>query len=170
MGPERARKLAAELESQSTVDRIIVYGCAGALTKEFRPGDTLQITHVIGPDSASELKASQETLFDARLVSVSHLIRTPKEKSELQESTGAQLVDMEMAYLWKACSPRVREKLTFIRGVVDGLNADLCFLTPASQLAWTKLLHPRGARALLEFMKNLRRYRSSMESYLLHLN
>lgn len=120
MGKRKAQGLAQKLEG-SDFSRIVVFGCAGALQESLRAGDLFLIDRL----STGE-KIGGEDLFPslpkAKITSVRKPVFGAQEKSELREKTGADLVDMEMEFLWQTASPELRKKLIFIRGVIDQIG------------------------------------------------
>ncbi len=142
MGERAASNLVGQLES-SAEPLIIVFGSAGALDPTLRPGDAFIISSVQGPKHGPQITENISRAADflhlpqAPLYTSKTLLKTARDKLEVYQTNGCRLVDMEMAYLWAAASPSLRQRLLFVRCVIDGQSHGLDF---SSRLGALKLL------------------------------
>lgn len=107
MGMERARQGVDRL-LEDGAEALMSVGTAGALNPSLNPGDVLIPEHIIHSDSrriavdtrwrafaAEKLAGSAVPVQDGYLLHVDEIIRSTKEKRDLQTHTGAAAVDME---------------------------------------------------------------------------
>ena len=165
MGRRNAENLVSELSSLPPESTPIIFGCAGALRKEIKAGEVFLISKI----SVDIVLKASGTLPEASLLSSLNILRTPAEKAAAYEKSRADLVDQEMEYIWKACSESIRQRVVFIRGVIDESEDDISFLG-ANGPVWNRLLVPRNFVAFLKFIRNWRRYLKGMGSALKKLS
>jgi hypothetical protein len=160
MGKEAAEALADELLKLPEDSRLVVFGCAGALREHFEPGEVFFVTHV-GRFSLEPLANGKA----ARLASSEIILRTTAEKTAFQIQTHADLVDMEMDFLYQRLPDSVRKRVFFVRGVADRLNDEISFLGDHGIL-WTKLCSPRQLIHFLRFVYHFVIYLRGMKKVL----
>ncbi|MDB5036514.1 MAG: hypothetical protein JWQ35_42 [Bacteriovoracaceae bacterium] len=156
MGQKNAEKLGRELSNLSANITLVIFGCAGSLREDFKPGDIFVITKL--PEGSLQ---SVPGLREARLASSMNILKTPEQKRIFKNKTNADLVDMEMECLWKVASPEIRAKMIFIRGVIDGTADDISFLSEQG-VNWKKLLSPNQLLKFLKFIFHWRQYLKKM--------
>lgn len=141
---------------------LIIYGCAGSLTPNYKAGDTFIISKIIY-DSFTHitLEDGPHVLRTASLITAPSIVATPEEKKMLALQTNADLVDLEMFHIWTHASLEIRKRLIFVRTVIDEHHDDLEFLVKKS--AWLKIsTWPKAFR----FLKRFRIYLRSIEKFL----
>lgn len=143
-------------------DFLIVYGCAGALTPKHRVGETFVISHLVNEGSRQQvLHPATSSHPQATVTTSTKIISTSDEKRALHRETSADLVDMEMFYLWEGANPHVQRRLIFVRGVLDQYEDNLQFVNRPAQ--WLK---PHTWLHATTILRRLKVYLRSMEDFL----
>lgn len=149
MGKKKAEQFAHELEGCS-YETILVIGSSGALRPHLKPGDTFFVSEIVS--EAETIKIPQRFSGpSARLYTSARIIADPNEKIQISERLNADIVDMEMGFLWTAASESLRKKFVFVRGVLDASGHELDF---------------KKASTWLRLPGQIHRYRLGMRSFL----
>lgn len=126
MGVKRAQQLALELNSAQHSKPIVVFGSAGALNPKLNPGDFFRIERISFDSKSFEIPNHFNIpLKPASLLTSHQLVPTAKEKQNLYQRYGSDLVDMEMGALWQLASEETRKQFVFVRTVIDDAGSDL---------------------------------------------
>lgn len=157
-GPKAGIALAKRLNLMA-FDYAIVFGCAGSLKEDYRPGDVYLIDQL--KEGADQLFIETPPVLSdmprASLTSVSEIAATPEVKQELAQTHGADLVDMEMTQIWTHLNPEVQKKVIFLRGPVDSVHDSLEFLSnPKMMFRWDTI------KQLIKLTKNMKAYSRAM--------
>ncbi len=150
IGKRKAEKLVEKILLLSAEPKILIFGCAGALKKGFRAGEVFEITTIRAQDE--EIQIPQRlNLPGASLATSRKILKSSTDKETFQRSSGADLVDMEMEFIWKKSPSEIRDRLIFVRGVFDDLDAELRLNT---------------LKTPLEMLRSFWRYQTAMKSEL----
>lgn len=160
MGKSRAETLVKRLEGLPEDSKILVFGSAGGIKPGIRVGEAFCISEI---DCQSLMKLPG--LPTARIHSSTTILKTPKEKAAAYKATGAELIDLEMEYLFRAASESIRKRLYFLRVVIDGPNDDLSFLE-GDQFRLKNLHSIHRMICFLKFIRSWRRYLRATEDAL----
>ncbi len=135
VGPERARRAVSAL-LDAGAQRLLVWGTAGGLADELRPGTLLVPATVIDVDGTRyEADAEWRTALLARipvgipvseaaLVTVARPIADPVAKRALRDASGAAAVDMETGTIAALAAAR-GARFAILRAVVDPVELSL---------------------------------------------
>lgn len=127
MGPQKARNFAKRLHEQhSHLDWIIVYGCAGALHPDLKPGGAFVVSELHTQNGLVEIPSHR--LFEEpkiRIKSSPVIVGEPAAKKQMLTETGAQMVEMEMEYIFESLEPSFQKRIIFLRGVLDSVHDPL---------------------------------------------
>ncbi len=153
MGPRAGESLAQQLNTQTSQSPIVVFGCAGALKPQLKAGDVFVVSEVIYKDQKFTLNPLPG-LPSARVYSSDKLIKSGTLKQSLYERHQTELVEMEMGAILSSLNPLLRDKLIFIRGVVDTADEGL-----KSTFDWLRLVRALGPyhREMGRFLSQLNR-------------
>lgn len=166
MGAEAARDLGRKLSLTKPVGHIVVVGSAGALNKSYRVGDCFLVKELLVGDEFVPLNIPTELNFlpQARLVSFEKPVTRAREKHEIFQASAADLADCEMVHLWEQLPEEVRDRVIFIRGVVDDAKTNINFLE-GFEVKWLRLLNPFYLVQFLGFLFSYLRYRSALNDF-----
>ncbi|MCC6680923.1 MAG: hypothetical protein IT445_08475 [Phycisphaeraceae bacterium] len=163
MGPQRMCEALEHIDASRRNGRVILIGFAGGLDPRLASGDLLRIGRVLHEgDPPIELDESG----GATLLTADTLVASPRQKSELRQTTGADAVDMESYFAARLMQQR-GIPLTIFRGITDPSDAAL----PMQSTQWVKpdgshdtaavvgylLTHPHHLPRLLRLGRSSRR-------------
>jgi hypothetical protein len=160
IGSARARKLGKQLSVIPREHNILVFGCAGALHEHLAVGNVYSISRV-----GAEKTRVLSDFPAASIASSGVVLQTAEEKKQFQASRQVDLVDQEMEFLFESCPPEIRERLFFLRGVIDGPFDQLTFLE-GTRVNWRKLWRPKELMRFIRFVLNYRKYLRAMDKAL----
>ena len=171
IGKEKAEALAKIISQTKSTDFIFVYGCAGALNPSLVPGEIFLISHLFENSQLHEISVphSLKNFPKAKLYTSEVLVPSAEEKSHLFKVTGADLVDMEMLFIWKNIPEDVRKRILFVRGISDSTEDRLDFLkTVGSEIKFSKstFVSLKKMSQLLRFIRNFSKYKKRMSGFL----
>lgn len=138
MGARAAATLADHI-NQTKYSRIIVFGCAGALSRDVRSGQTFLVSAVTNGEETFDLQAGG-TLSAISLFTSPKIVSAQSEKLKIHAQFGTPAVDMEMFHLWKALESEKRKNTIFVRGILDEFDDSLLSLSHLHRLPgrlWT---------------------------------
>jgi adenosylhomocysteine nucleosidase len=162
------RAAAGTLSAMTADDPCIVLGLCGAL-RELRAGDVVVYRSVAFAEHRTALDADLAAALAARVpgarladaCTTDHVVTSMRERAELAERYGADVVDMEGSTLADALASR-NQRFAMIRVVSDDATRDLPALEGAiradgrldiARIAYALLRRPRAA---LAFVRNVR--------------
>ncbi len=176
IGPDAAER-AARMLVDSGVAALAVFGVAGALSEQLKPGDLICPATVLNESGAryatdAAWRSRIAAGSGATLLSVSKVLATPQDKANARERFSAQAVDMESAAVAEIAQKR---KLPFLvlRAIADDASTSL---PPAVSAGVDTYGHPRPMALLSGLLRNpsavfaLPRLATSMNSALAALS
>lgn len=116
MGKKKAERLGEHINEHSNSGVHLVFGSAGGLKPGLEVGESFLVEKIFGHDF--ELK-SEISMPRASLFTSESLLKSQKEKTFVHQTTQADLVDMEMGFLWQKLIPERRSQILFLRTIVD---------------------------------------------------
>jgi hypothetical protein len=158
VGMRAAMKMAQAIHRNQDSHWHVVYGCAGALRPDLRAGQVFLIDRLQDQSDEPLLLHTPPNLKLPRAsLSFSHsILRTPEQKQERYLRSNADLVDMEMSVLWHSLTPDLRQRVIFLRGVIDESQ---------DSLQWTSVFRLMG-----RFLKYRRSMAESLTQVQRHLH
>ena len=174
-GPTNAELAARSLIAQGC-QRLISWGCAGALSPQLNPGDLILASQVLYKEQRFETHSSWHTvtknLLSTKLTiccealsSSSRIIASSKEKQALHQQTGAFAIDMESAAI-AAVSNEFQLPFLIVRAIADPVAMDL-------PNAVSHALNPQGRVELGKLLGYLLRHPAEISGLIrlgLHFN
>ena len=181
VGPERAR-VAAEALLAKGAERLLVWGTAGGLALDLRPGCLMVPESVRDPEGRSyKLDADwRETLLkamppglavsNATIASVDRPVVTRAQKQTLAETSGAAAVDMETAAI-AGFAQEYGIPWAAVRAIVDPLELDLPSVVMAArsdrllalEISARLIMRPREVPAIRALARAFSAARESLE-------
>jgi hypothetical protein len=187
VGGKQARAAALSLLAEGA-ERLLVWGTAGALVPELRPG-TLIVPCIVRDESGTEyptdsgwreaLRARVPTTIPCRetlLVSVTAPAASAADKRALMQRTGAAAVDMEAATVAAVAAER-GIPFAVLRAIADPLELTLprivldarCDRLLPLEIPLRLIMHPRDLPALRALAQSFDAARYSLTSIARHL-
>lgn len=167
-GPSNAELAARSLIAQGC-QRLMSWGCAGALSPQLNPGDLVLASQVLFNEQrfdthphwqtlTKDLLSPELTIYCETLSSSTSIIASSKEKHYLHQQTGAFAIDMESAAI-AAVSKEFQLPFLIVRAIADPVTMDLPnavshALNPQGRVELGKLLgyllrHPTEVSGLI---------------------
>lgn len=134
-GPANAER-AAHVLIKNGVNRLISWGCAAALSEDFKPGDLLAPAHVLSEDGTiletdpgwlehlRRMFAGNSAISFGTLTESSVIVALADEKRRIRMETETDALDMETAAIFKVAKQANLPCLA-IRAIADPANMDL---------------------------------------------